>query len=246
MAREQYLLHGDEGTIHSAPVDAKPQTPKSKWENFWYYHKWHVVAGVFILFVVLFTVYDFRSKENPDYEIGLITQVSYPSDVTDALEAQFAKSGTDLNGDGKVTVRVNLYMVGNGETSSGMSDPNTQMAGYVKITADLSNGTSMIFVTDDASLAKEQGQIHIFSYLDGSTPAEGAKDYDRMRVPLKDCRGLSNLKIIGTDGKTQDIYNDLSISMRVFKGTQMEQQKDKAAYYAASRKLFDEITKTKN
>ncbi len=246
MAREQYLLHGNEDTIHREPVEAKPQTPKSKWENFWYYHKWHVVAGVFILFVVLFTVYDFRSRENPDYEIGLITQESYPADVTDALEAQLAQYGTDLNGDGKVTVHVNPYVVGNIGTSSGAEDPKLEMAGYVKITSDLSNGTSMIFVTDDASFAKEQEAFQLYSYLDGSKPAEGAKDYDRMRVALKDCGGLANIKTVGEDGKTQNVFDNLSISMRAFKGTQLEQQKDKAAYYAASKKLFDEITKMKN
>jgi hypothetical protein len=245
MAREQYLLHGDEDTIHTAPAEVKPQTQKSKWENFWYYHKWHVIAGVFILFVVLFTVYDFCSKEKPDYEIGLITQEKYPSDMTDALEAQLAKYGTDLNGDGKVIVRLSSYVVGNTGTSGGAEDPNLAMASYAKITSDLSNGTSMIFITDDASFAKEQEAFQLYSYLDGSTPAKGAKDYDRMRVALKDCGSLSHIKTLGEYVKSQEIFDDLSISMRVFKGTQIEQQKDKAAYYAASKKLFDEITKTK-
>jgi hypothetical protein len=241
MAREQYLLHGEENQLHREPVEAKPQTPKSKWENFWYYYKWYVIAGVFILFVVLFTVYDFCSKEKPDYEIGLITRENYSSDVTDALETQFAKYGTDLNGDGRIIVHVNQYIAGDGETSSGIDDPNVKMAGYVKITSDLSNGASMIFITDDASFAMEQEEFNMFSYLDGSTPAEGAKDYDRMRVSLKDCGGLSNLKITGIDST----YNNLKISMRSFKGSQLEQQKDKAEYYAASKKLFDEFTKKK-
>lgn len=245
MAREQYLLHGDENSIHSAPADTKPQTQKSKWENFWYYHKWHVVAGVFILLLILFTVYDFQSREKPDYEIGLITQESYHTDVTDALEAQLAKYGTDLNGDGKVTVHLNSYVVGNNGAANGTQNPDLLMVGYAKITADLSNGTSMIFITDDASFAKEQEALQLCAYLDGSKPAEGAKDYDRMRVALKDCSSLSGMKMAGEYVKTQAVFDDLSISMRVFKGTQMEQQKDKAAYYAASKKLFDVITKTK-
>lgn len=239
MGREQYLLHGDEVKIHSAPPDTKPQTPKSKWENFWYYYKWYVVAGMFILLVVLFTVYDFRSRENPDYEIGLITQQAYPDDIIAALEAQITQYGTDLNGDGKVLVHVNPYVVGD----TGLGDPNVEMAGYAKITADLSNATSMIFITDSASFAKEQEAFHIFSYLDGSLPAEGAKDYDRMRIALKDCSVLSEIKTTFEHEKMQSAFNDLSISMRAFKGTQLEQQEDKAAYYAASKKLFDTITK---
>jgi hypothetical protein len=239
MAREQYLLDGNEVKIHSAPVDTKPQTPKSKWENFWYYYKWYVIVGVFILFVVLFTVYDFRSKVNPDYEIGLITQQSYPDDVIAALEARLTQYGTDLNGDGKVMVHVNPYVVGD----TGTGDPNLQMAGYAKITADLSNATSMIFIADSASFAKEQEEFQLFSYLDGSTPAEGAKDYDRMRVALKDCSVLSDLRTGLPDENMRNTFDDLSISMRVFQGTQLEQQEDKAAYYAASKKLFDTITK---
>lgn len=246
MAREQYLLHGDDDIFaRRSPVETKPQTPKSKWENFWYYHKWHMVAAAFLLFLVLFGVYDIVSRENPDYEIGLITQDTYPTDVTDALEAQLAACGKDRNGDGKVTVRVNVYPAGGG-TSGGTEDPNVKMAGYVKIASDLSNGTSMIFITDDASFAREQEEFHIFSNLDGSTPAEGARDYDKMRVSLKDCGGLSNIKIAGTGGKARDVFDGLSISMRAFQGTKMEQQKDKAAYYTASRQLFNEIRKIKN
>jgi hypothetical protein len=238
MAREGYLLDGED-PIHNPDAEIKANSPKSKWDNFWYYHKWHMIAGVIALCVVLFFVHDMTSRVNPDYQIALITKQTYPTDMVDALENQIAKYGKDLNGDGKVVVQVNTYTEAGDTSSSGMAvDPNVQMAGYVKLTSDISEGSSMIFITDDAAFRIEQKKMQIFSYLDGSTPASGAADYDKMRVSLQDSKMLENSKVVVAD-------ENLYISMRVFKGTQMESQKDKAAYYTASKKLFDEITKMK-
>ena len=199
MAREGYLLDGED-PIHNPDAEIKANSPKSKWDNFWYYHKWHVIAGIVALCVVLFFVHDMTSRVNPDYQIALITKQTYPTDMTDALEAQIAKYGKDLNGDGKVVVQVNTYTEAGDTSSSGMVvDPNVQMASYVKLTSDISEGSSMIFITDDATFRNEQNKLHMFSYFDGSTPAENAADYDKMRVSLKDCKVLANAKVTVSD-----------------------------------------------
>jgi hypothetical protein len=242
VARERYLLNGGEETIHQPRTETGPKTPKSSWDNFWYYHKWHVIIGAFLIFVVLFFVYDMTSKVNPDYEIGLITETTYPSEMVDALQTEVAKYGEDRNGDGKVIVSVNNYVMQD-DASGGMVDPNVRMAGYVKVTNDLSNGTSMIFITDDKCFRNQQDELQMFTYLDGSKPAENAKDYDKMRVSLADCKRLADIEVNGTPVISREILKNLSISMRTIQDTQLEKQQDKTAYYAASKKLFDEITK---
>ncbi len=242
MARERYLLDGGEETIHQPQKETGKKTPKSQWENFWYYHKWHVIVGVFLTFVVLFFVYDMTSKVSPDYEIGMITETAYPSETIDALQTEITKYAQDRNGDGKVIVSVNNYVMQT-DTSGGMVDPNVRMAGYVKVTNDLSNGTSMIFITDDKSFRNEQDELQMFTYLDGSKPAENAKDYEKMRISLADCKRLSTLKLNDTPSVSREILYKLSISMRTIEDTQLEKQQDKTAYYADSKKLFDEITK---
>ena len=44
MARERYLLNDTEDTIHQNQI--KPTTGKEKRENWWFYHKVHLIVGV--------------------------------------------------------------------------------------------------------------------------------------------------------------------------------------------------------
>ena len=241
MAREGYLLHAGEETIHQLSAEKKPNSPKLKWDNFWYYHKLHVLIAIVIVSLLVFFVHDMTSRVNPDYEIGMITQTTYSTEAADQLESQLAKFGEDLNGDGKVVVQVNSYTVTDSSSSSQNVDPNAQMAGFVKLSADFSEGTSMIFITDDASFQAEQSKAQLFSYLDGSTPAEGAKDYNKMWKSLNACKALTNPKVAIADGKSQNLFNGLRISMRTFQGSQLEKKNDKVVYYKACKKLFDKI-----
>ena len=240
MARERYLLHGDEKTINQPGTEIKADSRKAKWENFWFYHKWHVLIVIAVILTAVFFIHDLTSKVNPDYQIAMITQTTYPTEVTESLENQIAQHGTDLNGDGKVIVQVNSYVIADNSSSGTAADPNMQMAGVVKLSADLSEGTSMIFITDEASFKDEQKKGQIFAYIDGTTPAEGALDYDKMWKSLEDCH-LANPKTVSTDGKSQNILKNLNISLRVFQDTGLAKNKDEVAYYAASKKLFDQL-----
>ncbi len=237
MARERYLLHAGEETINRQGAEIKAATPRDKWQNFWYYHKWHVLIGIVVVLLAAFFIRDALSVVHPDYEIALVTQNTYSEDAINELEAQMAQSGVDLNSDGKVVVQVDPYVISS-DAAGGM---NAQMAGVVKLDADLAAGTSMIFMTDDASFQDQQTKSQIFAYLDGSMPAENATDYSRMRVALKDCKKLASLGEDTTPGGGKDILNTLSMSMRVFQGTQLEKDKGKSAYFDASKKLFDQI-----
>ncbi len=244
MAREQYLLHAGEDTIHRPGEDKKPETPKKKWENFWYYHRLHILIAVVVAVVAGVMIRQSLQTVKPDYTVGLITQAVYPSADTDALQAAMQKYGKDLNGDGKVAVEVVQYTVASSAsagTSSGLSgaDPQMQAAMQVKLTADLSTGTSMIFLTDDASFRKLQSDDRVFACLDGSTPEDTAADYGRMRVPLAECGAFRGLSLTGTQsgGGTEG----LGISLRVYKGSAVEGKAD--AYYRDSKELFDKLTR---
>lgn len=242
MAREGYLLHAGEEEIHKGDAELKPDTPKKKWDNFWFYHKWHVVIAIVVIILAAFFIHDMVTKVNPDYEIGMITEATYPSDLVDGLQAQLAKYGEDLNGDGKVVVQVNQYVLSAGdEPDAAMAQ--MQEASFVKLSADLSSGTSVIFITDKASLEHQQSTTQMFSYPDGTNPKEGAKDYDKMRVPLKDCKNLSSLRynVELSSGGNGNLYDNLGVSLRVYKGSVMDGDKKLEKYYSDSKKLFDQL-----
>ena len=39
---------------------------KSKWDNFWFYHKWHILIGAFIILVLLVCILQTRENETDD------------------------------------------------------------------------------------------------------------------------------------------------------------------------------------
>ena len=240
MARERYLLHEEEETINKPGAEIKLTTPKSKWDNFWFYHKWHVVIGAAVVLLVAFFIRDMLNQEHPDYQIGVITQNSYTDTVVEALEKKFEQVGEDLNQDGKVQVQVNVYTI----SDSDKADPNVQMASATKFTADLTEGMSMIFLTDDQSFQKQQKANQMFAYLDGATPPKDETDYTKMRVALKDCKLFQKFDTEAPTVEGKDFLENFSISMRVIKGSAVEGKADKEAYYASCKKMFDKIVKS--
>lgn len=242
MAREGYLLHAGEEEIHKKDAELKADTPKKKWDNFWFYHKTHVIVAVVLIALVAFFIHDMVTKVNPDYEIGMITEATYPSDMVDSLEKQLEKYANDRNGDGKVYVQVNQYVLAAGKGSD-PSAAQIQQASFVKLSADLTSGTSVIFITDKASLEYQQKNTQIFAYLDGTTPKEGAKDYEKMRIPFPKCKNLAPLRYdleLASGGKG-NLFDNLGVSLRVYKGSAMDGNEKLEKYYADSKKLFDKL-----
>ncbi len=252
MAREGYLLHAGEDTIHDPEAEKKAErerkTPHGKWENFWYYHKIPVLVAVCVLLVAGYMVWSAVRTVRPDYTVGMVTQQACPEEAADALQDAMAKYGKDLNGDGKVVVQISQYTLSpaNGSSGAGTGDAQMDMAYRTKLMADVSAGTSILFLTDDASLrALEQQGQHLFAYRDGSTPKEDASDYDRMRVPLSQCPKLAGLSGTasgagGTKINLSGATKDLSLSLRIYYGSGIEgKEKD---YYLASKALFQKLT----
>lgn len=262
MARERYLVNAGEDTIHDPEAEKKAEqanrTPRGKWNNFWYYHKWHVVIGAAAAAIVIATVVSAVRTVQPDYNVGLITRTAYPNEVISQLGQEMAKYGKDRNGDGKVVVQVNQYQIAEQPASSGgigsaastggmQMDPQMAAVYQVKLTSDLQSGTSMIFITDGKSFfGQAKGGNHVFAYLDGSTPKDSATDYDRMRVKLSKCPKLADFKVSyraqsgSVSVRLTDILKDGGISMRVYQGSAIEGKQND--YYKDSKALFDKLT----
>lgn len=143
MARERYLVHAGEETIHSDRFARKPQTPKEKRQNFWYYHKWHVLIGAFVAILLAFIVYDTVSKVEPDYTVGLVTEYQMTEGQLQKLESNLQLAAKDRNGDGKVKVTVSNYVVGNEQT-----DPQVVSANVTRLMGDITSFDVNAFLCD--------------------------------------------------------------------------------------------------
>lgn len=222
----------------------EPMTRQKKWENFWFYYKWHVIVGAVVLLMVGMLVKDVVFQTQPDYTIAVLTRSAMPTSVAQNLQAGLAPLCDDRNGDGKVTVQVLEYVIDNETTA----DPQTQMANVTKLMGDVQTGESMLFLTNDVDYFEKQ--YAIFAYNDGQTPPENeTPDAARLGVAWKDCHALASLDlgaITLTDGTqqgaVQDYLQNFTLLRRVYTGTKIDGDKKAAPYYQSAVALFSQWT----
>ena len=154
MARERYLLHQGEETIHSDKLKRTPKTFKEKRQNFWYYHKWHVVIAIAAVVVAIVLIRNVATRENTDYQVGLVTDRMGSEDTLDRLAGQLELCSPDRNGDGQVLVQVTNYAVGESD------NPQITMANDTKLIGDFQVGDVMLYLCDETGysyLEKQDG-----------------------------------------------------------------------------------------
>ena len=108
MARERYLLEDTEDTIHQNPIT--PTTGKEKRQNWWFYHKVHLIVGIIAVIFAASVIWSFVSKENPDYYVAIMTEYMLPVDLQLDLEEHLEQYADDRNGDGEVAVALQYYL----------------------------------------------------------------------------------------------------------------------------------------
>ncbi len=240
MPREHFFLDNQDDTIHNNQIELK--TAKEKRANWWYYHKIQLGLAVVVVAVVVGIIYSIVSKVEPDYTIGLLTQETYLSDMVAELEEELTQYADDRNGDGQVVVKITQYTVGSTST-----DPQIQQANAVRFMGDANNFESVIYLCDSESL--EWAQIQgggFFTYTDGTTPKEGATDYENMKVNWEDCKGLMDMDLtmgVLTDDQVLSYMGPLGMAIRSVEGTSFLNNENNMEYYrdcqALAQRLID-------
>ena len=132
MARERYLVGVSEEELRPNPPPQLPQTSRGKWQNFWFYHKWHVIVGAAVLVVAVVLIVQTVMRENPDYRLAIATDIYISDSAVQQLEQELSKVGKDLNGDGKILVQADLLYLGDGMNNSQLEVANrTKMIAYL-------------------------------------------------------------------------------------------------------------------
>ena len=190
---------------------------RKKLDNFWYYYKYHVLIGAFVLCMLIVFVKDMLEKVDYDYEIGFVTDYIMTEEEISALQQVFEQDAEDLNGDGEIHVAVYNYTLPD-ENQEGY-DMQLFMAGQTRFTVDMQEGTSMIFFISPVNYEK---------YKDMEVLPMEEDDY----VKLSDCAGYK-------EAGSPETLKELMGAMRRLDGTKMESDSEIIAYYEASEKLFD-------
>ncbi|MGN0399629.1 MAG: hypothetical protein ACI4EO_05840 [Blautia sp.] len=190
---------------------------RKKMDNFWYYYKFHVLIGAFVLFMIIIFVRDMLEKVDYDYEVAFVTDYMMADEEISAFRQVLEKNAEDLNGDGEIHVAIMNYTLPD-ENQEGY-DIQAFMAGQTRFTVDIQEGTSMIFFISPVNYEK---------YKDMEILPLDEADY----VKISDCAGY-------TEAGSPETLKDMMGAMRRLDGTKLEENPEIMAYYDASRKLFD-------
>lgn len=208
------------------PVQQRELTPEEKRRNWWDYHKWHVVIGIVCVLMAgnfVWSIID-GSRNVPDYQIAYVGSAALPDDTVAGLEAAFAAIGQDLNGNGKVQVQVNQYVV-YADTSNAITESeqsytyNTTM----QLMADIETAQSVIFLVEDPE--QFQADYGILCQADGTFAQDASESMEGVSFRWGDCPGLTQLDVGSfslqymtgpVEGSNQDLLANLYIARRGF------------------------------
>jgi len=203
------------------PEEKVELTPRQKRANWWYYHKWYVIGGAVLLGVAAYLLCRALGvgEIRPDYQVAYVGSAALPEDTVTALEAALSALGIDCDGDGRVMVRLNQYVLG--DDTGG--DALYAYAESAKLMADLDARDSYFFLLEDPEGFQEGYQI--LRRLDGTNPGEGDGDIENCCLLWSDCPVLRSLPLgeytetlLGQaiTGDSQELLSGLALARRGF------------------------------
>lgn len=227
MVKEKYLPY-----VEPPKKPEPPKTPaeirRLKWDNFWYYHKFHVLVGIFIVLVVAVTYFYRDTSPEPDYQVGFVTTMSYPQEFIDSLERELSRYADDRNGDGLVKVTVNNYML-----NSDSDNVQLVTANMTRFMGDAELVSSVVFLADKTNLVY-YAQEGYFGYYDTAEPLQ-----ENTEFTIDEVGWDWNNSPIATADETLRLQKDpLYFTIRPDYGSLIEDNRD---YYDASRAFFQRI-----
>lgn len=216
-------------TLNITPEDLKPEeepvlTPQEKRSNWLHYHKWWLIGAACLLILIVWVIHDVNTKVDPDYTIAVVTVNPLPDEVLASLGTALEPYLEDMNGDGQTVVNVVHYSLDyNDAERNNQQDGQLKMASEIQMTTDLTNNTSILFLTD--SFEGMEDNIGLFAYLDDPydyPDDEGKTQYDRLSLRWSDSAFLSGLDLntevydIRTEKTVaaEDFFADFRITMR--------------------------------
>ena len=203
---------------------------KKKFENFWYYHKNHVLAGVLLAFFVVVISYQMMTKT--EYDNTVVIAGNVPATLSD--DSQFVRdvsyAFSDVTGDGEININTEFIPFG-GEIGS-ITDAEMAMAYPQQLQAILAADDANIFIVSEDIL---------ISY--GKDKAFAIVTDIQSELGLTDCKYengilIKNRELISALSLYEDV--DYYIAVRVNDGLKNLKGEKKASYenaYSFMREL---------
>lgn len=146
------------------PAEKRELTREEKIKNWWYYHKWHLLVAAVVIFLVADIVGDMLTerRNQPDYSVAYVGSSYLPDDTVAQLTEAMAGMGEDLNGNGKVQVKLHQYIAypsGNEDASAASVNYSMLYAAQVQLAADIETCGSYFFLLEDPAQFQADYQL---------------------------------------------------------------------------------------
>lgn len=220
MASEYLKQKAQREVQAETPAEPAVLSRQDRISNWFHYHWYWLVIGAVLLIVIGTMLWNILGigTVRPDYVFAYVGKDPLSEEQAAAFEEAVAALGVDVNGDGKVKVKLHQY--GTGRTGDAETALYYNQAVDAKLLADITKGDSYFFLTDDPyHLQRSYG---ILANADGSEPDEYDFETDDKTVRLSEIHALSGL---------DPAFSDLYLGRRWFAGKAADGHESDAAFW---------------
>lgn len=162
-------------------------TPRQRLAHWWHYHWYFVLAGLAAVGLAVYFASSWGSAVPEDYSVAWVGSHYLDEGTQQALEEAIIPYAVDVNGDGRVVVRVHQIALDLRLVAQRGTSGQQEYADLLALDADLNCGQSTIFILEDPEAF--QAYSGALLYLDGTEPQEGADDWENMALSWEDAAG---------------------------------------------------------
>lgn len=228
-SREAYLelKKMQSGELDAGPKPSEvaivPKTPWEKFKHFWYYNSKKVIISVFLIIVITFMTVQCAMQPKYDLQVVVYTYDFILEDDTKKMSEYFEKYCEDINGDGKVHVKI--INCSYSEDNDNPSYKRNKITRLQQVIASETN--AMLYITDSKS-------VEYFKTLDDGKPFLEDNTY-LLDEEFYKISGLANSSYFGSK-------RELQVSCRRIDGTTIDADEDTKDYYKAANKLLKKLS----
>lgn len=219
---------------------ARKYTARERLQNWLHYHIWWVVAVLFLVVVfssMIMTRVE-EKKQRCDYCVAYVATRELPGECLESLKTRIAALGTDVDGDGAVTVKINQYIPG--DTSTVSENASYGRAAEAAILTDISEMESYIFLVEYPE--DFQLDFQLMAHLDGSPSTEDDFGVWDKVYAWTDCPVLAGLDLGTCDDGTGKQVACQSLMETLYVGRRCFIQPDAKANSPENRALWAALT----
>lgn len=144
----------------------KQMSFREKLKHFWYYYKIHTIVILFVALLTFYTVWQATHQPHYDLTVAYYGGMLFEDEKLDALKSYLEGVIEDVDGDGKVTVKINKSIIGNP-----MSNDSYDAATMQKFWAEIAANVNPAYILDenmqkmlvDGDMTKDGGIDEIFN-----------------------------------------------------------------------------------